>query len=158
MRKFTLIAIALAIGIFVGAHFDASTKISLSSPIASIAAATACDAPSGAMTAIQYQEIFIGKFHDLKFDCIRQRMPTACGLYLCTKFTAIDADDKHVIGYVWRDVFNKPEAKTCSPDGGKSGSFYGECPVGTPVATVYDCPWCAPHLDAQADVRGINSK
>jgi hypothetical protein len=113
-----------------------------------------CNAPSGAMNAISYEEMFIGELHDLSFSCLP--MPdTACGLYLCTSFTAIDEQDKHVIGYVWRDNFNKPTAAMCSPDGGKAGTFYGECPVGSPAPTVYRCPWCAPNAEAKADMRGI---
>lgn len=112
-----------------------------------------CDAPSGAMDAIQYQEMFVPKLRDLKFSCI-PLLYTPCHASLCTKFTAIDAEDKHVIGYVWRDVWNKPQSALCSPDGGKEGSFYGECPVGTPVKTVYRCPWCEPDFNARPDLRG----
>lgn len=112
-----------------------------------------CDAPSGAMDAISYNEMFIGRLHDIKFGCI-PNVRGICQSYLCREFTAIDADEKHVIGYVWRDVFNKPHATDCSPDGGKAGTFYGECPVGTPAPTVYRCPWCEPNLDAVADTRG----
>ena len=112
-----------------------------------------CDAPSGAMDAIEYEEMFIGKLRDFQFSCI-PFVRGVCGTYFCTEFTAIDEQNKHVIGYVWRDVWNKPEAKSCSPDGGRSGTFYGECPVGTPAPTVYRCPWCEPNLDAKADTRG----
>lgn len=108
------------------------------------------------MKAIEYEEMFIGELHDFHFSCI-PLVRGVCSAYLCTEFTAIDEQDKHVIGYVWRDVFNKPEARSCSPDGGRSGTFYGECPVGTPVATVYDCPWCKPNFDAKADTRGIRA-
>lgn len=112
-----------------------------------------CDAPSGAMDAIRYQEMFIGDLHDFKFGCIPM-VRGVCGSYSCTEFTAVDSDDKHIIGYVWRDVTNEPHSRTCSPDGGKSGTFYGECPVGTPAPTVYRCPWCEPNLNAKADLRG----
>lgn len=115
-----------------------------------------CDAPSGAMHAIEYKEMFIGKMHDFKFSCVPM-LRGICSGYFCTEFTAIDADNKHVIGYVWRDVWNKPKATTCSPDGGRSGTFYGECPVGTSVATVYECPWCEPNLNDKADTRGKRS-
>lgn len=111
-----------------------------------------CSAPSGAMQAIEYQEMFVGKLHAFRFSCIPM-IRGVCG-YFCTEFTAMDEQDKHVIGYVWRTVFNVPEAKTCSPDGGKSGTFYGECPVGTPAPTVYRCPWCEPNFAATADTRG----
>ena len=113
----------------------------------------ACSAPSGAMSAIRYEEMFIPKLSDLKFSCV-PFVRGVCNAYLCTQFTAIDTEGKHVIGYVWRDIRNEPHARECSPDGGKEGSFYGECPVGTPVATVYRCPWCQPDFHAVADTRG----
>ena len=141
MRKLTAVFILGALAGWCSAVYH-TTPLSLN-----------CGAPSGAMSAIEYQEIFIGKLHDLKFSCI----PTVSGLcsaYLCTEFDAVDEQNKHVIGYVWRDVWNKPEAVASSPDGGRAGSFYGECPVGTPVATVYKCPWCEPDLTAKADTRG----
>lgn len=112
-----------------------------------------CSAPSGAMSGVEYQEMFIGELHDFRFSCIPM-VRGVCGVYLCTEFTAVDEQEKHVIGYVWRDVLNAPKATTCSPDGGKSGTFYGECPIGTPAPTVYRCPWCEPNLDAMADTRG----
>src|SRR5271165_1678941 len=68
-----------------------------------------CAAPSGALYAIHYQEIFMGKMHDLKFSCF-SLMRNVCRAYFCTEFTAIDKDGKHVIGYVWRDVMNEPQA------------------------------------------------
>src|SRR6266700_3099327 len=112
-----------------------------------------CDAPSGAMDAIRYQEIFLGELHEIKFGCI-SRVRGICSVYPCTEFTAIDSDNKHVIGYAWRDVFNRPRATNCSPDGVKAGTFYGEYPVGTTVATVYSCPWCLPNINAVANTRG----
>ena len=112
-----------------------------------------CAAPSGAMHAVRYEEMFIGTLSNLKFGCVPM-VRGVCSAYFCTSFTATDEQEKHVIGYVWRDVMNEPHAVACSPDGGKAGSFYGECPVGTPVATVYDCPWCEPNLNATADTRG----
>jgi hypothetical protein len=141
------LVVALIIGIVAGYAVRPIIPASwLTSPFS-------CAAPSGAMNSIGYREMFVGKLHDLKFSCIPM-LHNPCGLHFCIEFTAIDEQDKHVIGYVWRDTFNHPEARTCSLDGGKSGSFYGECPVGVPVATVYSCPWCEPNFTASADTRG----
>jgi hypothetical protein len=143
------LAVAFCAGIIAVLSFDRLTR---DSPLLSITS-DVCDAPSGAMSAVSYQEMFIGKLHDIKFGCVP--IPRGiCSAYSCTEFTALDFDDKHVIGYVWRNVMNIPQLVACSPDGGKSGTFYGECPVGTPVATVYHCPWCEPDLNAIADMRG----
>lgn len=112
-----------------------------------------CPAPSGALYAIEYQEKFLGKLSELKFSCLGFNRGI-CDAYTCVELTAIDAEGKHAIGYVWRNVFNQPKAVFCSPDGGKAGTFYGECPVGTPAPTVYKCPWCDPDFGAVADKRG----
>ncbi len=145
MKNFVVVIVLFGAGVAAGqlgiAYFPHLDRAGLS-----------CVAPSGAMSAVRYQEIFIGKLSDLKFGCIPM-LRGVCG-YLCTEFTARDEQEKHVIGYVWRDIMNQPHAAACSPDGGKAGSFYGECPVGTPVATVYRCPWCEPDLSATADTRG----
>jgi hypothetical protein len=113
-----------------------------------------CAAPSGAMSAIEREEMFIGTLRGLKFGCVPMTRGV-CEAYFCTAFTAVDEQDKRVIGYVWRNIWNEPTAVACSPDGGKAGTFYGECPVGTPVPTVYRCPWCEPNLNAKADTRGV---